>query len=74
MVCCLLHVAGGGIFSLATNAQNVTITLQTDEAKKGDTVTFDVVADEPTEDYVYELERVYYVVEGSERKCRRCDN
>ena len=74
MVCCLLLVGGGGIFSLATNAQNVTITLQTDEAKKGDTVTFDVVADEPTEDYVYELERVYYVVEGSERKCRRCDN
>ena len=59
---------GGTFFSLATYAQNATITLQTDETKKGDTVTFDVVADEPTEDYVYELERVYYVVEDSEQE------
>lgn len=62
--CC----GGGTFFSLATYAQNATITLQTDETKKGDTVTFDVVADEPTEDYVYELERVYYVVEDSEQE------
>lgn len=63
-----LTACGGGTFSLKTNAQNATITLQTNEAKKGDTITFDVVVDEPTEDYLYKLERVYYVVEGSEQE------
>lgn len=60
-----LTACGGGTFSLEISAQNATITLQKDKAKKGETVIFDVGVNSPTEDYVYELERVYYVVEGS---------
>ena len=57
-----------GTFSLEISVQNATITLKKDKAKKGETVIFDVGVNSPTEDYVYELERVYYVVEGSEQE------
>ena len=63
-----LTACGGGTFSLEISAQKGTITLQKDKAKKGETVIFDVGVNSPTEDYVYELERVYYVVEGSEQE------
>lgn len=64
----LLSACGSTTYSLTTESQNATITLQTNEAKKGDTIIFDVVVDESTEDYLYKLERVYYVVEGSEQQ------
>ena len=64
----LLSACGSTTYSLITESQNATITLQTDKAKKGDTIIFDVVVDRPTEDYVYELEKVYYLVEGSEHE------
>lgn len=64
----LLSACGSTTYSLTTESQNATITLQTNEAKKGDSIIFDVVVDESTEDYLYKLERVYYVVEGSEQE------
>ena len=64
----LLSACGSTTYSLITESQNATITLQTDKAKKGDTIIFDVVVDGPTEDYIYELEKVYYLVEGSEQE------
>ena len=64
----LLSACGSTTYSLTTESQNATITLQTNEAKKGDTIIFDVVVDESTEDYLYKLERVYYVVEAVNNK------
>ena len=64
----LLSACGDATHSIVTEAQNATITLQTDEAKKGDTITFDVVVDKATEDCIYELEKVYYLVEGNEQE------
>lgn len=61
----MLTACGEDSFTITANAQNAQITLQTTEAKQGDRVTFDVVASEMTDDYVYELDRVYYIVEGS---------
>ena len=64
----LLSACGDATYSIVTEAQNATITLQTDEAKKDDTITFDVVVDKATEDCIYELEKVYYLVEGNEQE------
>lgn len=64
----LLTACGGTTYTLTTDVQNATITLQTEEAKEGETISFDVNVSEATEDYIYEIERVYYVVEGSEQQ------
>ena len=50
--CGTLLTACGGAFSLEISAQNATITLQKDKAKKGETVIFDVGVNSPTEDNV----------------------
>lgn len=64
----LLTACGEKTYTLSTNVQNATINLQTDKAKEGDLITFDVAVNEATENYVYELDRVYYLVEGNEQE------
>lgn len=64
----MLTACGDKTYSLSTNVQNATINLQTEKAKKGDLITFDVAINEASENYVYELDRVYYLVEGSEKE------
>lgn len=46
------------------DVSNGHIVIETETAKKGETVSFEVVVDENTSEYVYSLDKVYYVIEG----------
>lgn len=59
--------ACGGNKSYSVNINDVSnghIIIETETAKKGETISFEVVVDENTSEYVYSLNKVYYIVEG----------